>query len=227
MNIGKTPKITSNGLLTTIAWGIGSDVTYAVEGSVFTCGAAIQWLRDGLKLIESAQDSEYYARKVPDSGGVMVVPAFSGLGAPWWDPYARGVIIGISRATTKYHVIRATLESMAFQTNDVIDLMTRSTGIAVKKLKVDGGASSNNLLLDFQADILGLTLERPECVETTALGVAYLCGLTLGIYKSIDEIKAKRRVEKTITSDKSEEWRSSRISKWRSAVNRSLNWTQE
>ena len=194
MNTGNKPYMTTNGLITTIAWGIGDKVTYALEGSVFTCGAAIQWLRDGLKIIESAQDSEYYASKVKDSGGVLIVPAFQGLGAPWWDPYARGVIIGITRATTKYHLIRATLESLAYQVVDVVDLMQRSTNIKVKKLKVDGGASANNLMLDFQANILGVTLERPECIETTALGAAYMCGLALGVYASIDEIKANNGV---------------------------------
>ena len=194
MNTGNTPHITGDGLLTTIAWGLDGKVTYALEGSVFTCGAAIQWLRDGLKIIESAQDSEYYASKVEDSGGVMVVPAFQGLGAPWWDPYARGTIIGITRATTKNHIIRATLESLAYQVSDVISLMEEQTGIGVKCLKVDGGASANNLLLSFQSDILGINIEHPECVETTALGAAYLCGLALGVYESTEEIKRNRKL---------------------------------
>jgi len=226
MNTGNTPCITNDGLLSTIAWGIGDEVTYALEGSVFTCGAAIQWLRDGLKIIESAQDSEYYASKVEDSGGVMVVPAFQGLGAPWWDAYARGIIIGISRGTTKNHILRATLESIAYQTLDVIELMERSTGIVVKKLKVDGGASANNLLLDFQADILDISIERPVCLETTALGAAYLCGLTLGVYKSIDEIRQKRKVEKTISPTKNESWRLEHIKGWKRAVERSLGWKE-
>jgi glycerol kinase len=154
MNTADEPYTTEKGLLTTIAWGIGDKVTYALEGSVFTCGAAVQWLRDGLKVVESAQDSEYYASKVPDSGGIIVVPAFQGLGAPYWDPYARGIIIGITRATNKYHIIRATLESMAYQTADVIELMTEATGIHINSLSVDGGASANKLLLEFQADEL-------------------------------------------------------------------------
>ncbi len=224
MNTGDKPYVTTNGLITTIGWGIGDKVTYALEGSVFTCGAAIQWLRDGLRIIESAADSEYYASKVKDSGGVMIVPAFQGLGAPWWDPYARGVIIGITRATTKYHLIRATLESLAYQVVDVVDLMQRSTDIKVKKLKVDGGASANNLMLDFQSNILGVTLERPECIETTALGAAYLCGLALGVYKSIEEIKANNGIEKTITPTQSDEWRESHVRTWRRAVERSLGW---
>ena len=226
MNTGDKPYMTTNGLITTIAWGIGDKVTYALEGSVFTCGAAIQWLRDGLRIIESAQDSEYYASKVKDSGGVLVVPAFQGLGAPWWDPYARGVIIGITRATTKYHLIRATLESLAYQVVDVVDLMQRSTNIKVKKLKVDGGASANNLMLDFQANILGVTLERPECIETTALGAAYLCGLALGVYESVDEIKANNGIEKSITPTESDDWRVAKIKTWRRAVERSLGWAE-
>ena len=227
MNTGDKPHITSSGLLTTIAWGIGDKVTYATEGSVFTCGAAIQWLRDGLKLIESAQDSEYYAGKVKDNGGIIVVPAFQGLGAPWWDAYARGMIIGITRGTTKYHIIRATLESMAYQTYDVVDLMQRTTGITLKKLKVDGGASANNLLMQFQSDILAIDIERPECVETTALGAAYLAGLALGVYKSTDEIKKNRTVETSFSPSLSEEERNAKIHTWRKAVERSLLWKEE
>ncbi len=226
MNTGNKPYMTTNGLITTIAWGIGGEVTYALEGSVFTCGAAIQWLRDGLRIIESAQDSEYYASKVKDSGGVLIVPAFQGLGAPWWDPYARGVIIGITRATTKYHLIRATLESLAYQVVDVVDLMERSTGIKVKKLKVDGGASANGLMLDFQSNILGIVLERPECIETTALGAAYLCGLALGVYKTVDEIRKNNKIEKTVKPGESNEWRTSHIKTWRRAVERSLGWVE-
>lgn len=224
MNTGNTPHITNNGLLTTIAWGLDGKVYYALEGSVFTCGAAIQWLRDGMKLIESAQDSEYYASKVKDSGGVMVVPAFSGLGAPWWDPYARGLIIGITRATNKYHIIRATLESMAYQTSDVIDLMERTVGRKISKLKVDGGASSNNLLMSFQSDILGVEIERPSCVETTALGAAYLAGLALGVYSSVDDIRKNRKVEKLFSPEKDDEWRKEKNKIWRRAVERSLLW---
>ena len=227
MNTGDKPHITSSGLLTTVAWGIGDKITYATEGSVFTCGAAIQWLRDGLRLIESAQDSEYYACKVKDSGGIIVVPAFQGLGAPWWDAYARGMIIGITRGTTKYHIIRATLESMAYQTCDVVDLMERSTGVALKNLKVDGGASANNLLMQFQSDILGIEIERPECVETTALGAAYLAGLSLGVYKSTDEIKKNRKIEKNFSPSISEEERNSKIRTWRRAVERCLVWKED
>lgn len=226
MNTGNQPHMTTNGLITTIAWGLDGKVTYALEGSVFTCGAAIQWLRDGMKLIESAQDSEYYARKVPDSGGVIVVPAFSGLGAPWWDPYARGMIIGITRATNKYHIIRATLESLAYQTADVVDLMERSASIKVSRLKVDGGASANSLLMSFQSDILGIPIERPACVETTALGAAYLCGLSLGVYKSLDDIRKKRKTEKIFEPSSTNEWRCDKIKEWRRAVERTLGFKE-
>ncbi len=227
MNTGNKPYMTTNGLITTVAWGIGNEVTYAVEGSVFTCGAAIQWLRDGLRIIESAADSEYYASKVSDSGGVLIVPAFSGLGAPWWDPYARGIIVGITRATNKYHLIRATLESLAYQTADVVDLMERSTGIKAKELKVDGGASANNLMLQFQSDILGITLKRPVCIETTALGAAYLCGLALGVYSSVDEIRHNNLTDKTLTPNLSEEWRVEKMKIWRKAVSKALNWIED
>ena len=226
MNTGDKPYTVDNGLITTVGWSIGDKVTYALEGSVFTCGAAIQWLRDGLQIIESAKESEYYASRVEDSGGVMIVPAFQGLGAPWWDPYARGMIIGITRATTKYHLVRATLESLAYQVVDVVDLMQASTDIKVKKLKVDGGASANNLMLSFQANLLGVALERPECIETTALGAAYLCGLGLGVYESIDDIKANNAIEKIISPTESDEWRVEHVKRWRRAVERSLNWAE-
>ena len=224
MNAGNKAHITDDGLLTTIAWGIGNEVTYALEGSVFVSGAAIQWLRDGLKIIDSAKDSEYYASKVEDSGGVLVVPAFSGLGAPWWDPYARGMIIGITRSTNKYHLVRATLESMAYQTSDVIALMENSLGEKVRALAVDGGASENNLLLSFQADLLGIPVERPDCVETTALGAAYLAGLALGVYASLDEIKKNRSINKVFYPEKVNEWRIDRLSEWKKAVERTLGW---
>ncbi len=224
MNTGDCPTITNNGLLTTVAWGIGDKVTYAIEGSVFTCGAAIQWLRDGLKIIESAADSSYYASKVEDSGSVMVVPAFQGLGAPMWDPYARGLIIGITRATTKNHIIRATLESIAYQTTDVIKLMEESSGIKLSSIKVDGGASENELMLKFQADILGISVERPKCIETTALGAAYLSGLSLGVYSSFEDIIANRKVDKIINPEKDDLWRKERLNKWHDAVKRSLAW---
>ena len=226
MNIGEKPIITDDGLLTTVAWGYNGKTYYALEGSVFTCGSAIQWLRDGLKLIEAAQDSEYYARKVPDTGGVIVVPAFTGLGAPLWDPYARGMIIGITRATTKNHIIRATLESLAFQTADVISLMESSSRLKVNSLSVDGGASMNGLLMEMQADILGIPLERPECIETTALGVAYITGLTLGIYASPEEIRKTRKMETVFTPTKSDDFRKEKMAEWHKAVSRAVGWKQ-
>ena len=226
MNTRHTPCFTNEGLLTTIAWKIGDEITYAIEGSVFSCGSAIQWLRDGLKILESAQDSEYYASKVSDSGGVLVVPAFSGLGAPWWDPYARGTIIGLTRATTKNHIIRATLESMAYQTADVVNLMEETSNIKITELTVDGGASTNALLLQIQADIIGTKIHRPKCIETTALGAAFLCGLSTGVYKSIEEIRDIKIVERTFSPKQSDEWRQNAMERWHKAVQRSLNWTE-
>ncbi len=225
MNTGETAVTSDDGLLTTIAWGIGDKVNYVLEGSVFICGAAIQWLRDGLRLLESAADSEYMASKVPDSGGVYLVPAFVGLGAPYWDPYARGSIFGLTRATTKYHLIRATLESMAYQTADVIASMEKS-GIKLGSLKVDGGASANNLLLQFQADLLGAELVRPACIETTALGAALLAGLAVGCYASLDEIKGIWRADRTFTAAITAEERAERKQGWARAVSRTLGWKE-
>ncbi len=225
MNTGETAVTSDDGLLTTIAWGIGGKVNYVLEGSVFICGAAIQWLRDGLRLLESAADSEYMASKVPDSGGVYLVPAFVGLGAPYWDPYARGSIFGLTRATTKYHLIRATLESMAYQTADVIASMEKS-GIKLGALKVDGGASANNLLLQFQADLLGTELVRPACIETTALGAALLAGLAVGCYASLEEIKGIWRADRTFTAAITAEERAECRQGWARAVSRTLGWKE-
>lgn len=186
MNTGDKPVYSKKGLLTTIAWGIDGKVTYALEGSVFIAGAAIQWLRDGLKLIDDSPDSEYIAMKVPDTGGVYVVPAFAGLGAPYWDMYARGAIFGLTRGTTKAHLVRATLESLAYQTKDVLDAMEKDSKVTLNTLRVDGGASANNLLMQFQSDILGVKVERPKIIETTALGAAYLAGLAVGFWKRKD-----------------------------------------
>jgi glycerol kinase len=175
--------------LTTIAWGIGGKVEYALEGSVFIAGAAVQWLRDGLKVLDSASDSEYHATSVQGSDGVYIVPAFAGLGAPYWDMNARGAIFGLTRGTTKAHLVRATLESLAYQTRDVLTAMQNDSGIKLKSLRVDGGASSNNFLMQFQSDMLGVPVERPEVTETTALGAAYLAGLAVGFYKKPNIIK--------------------------------------
>ena len=226
MNTGNKAVYTDDGLITTIAWGLDGKIAYALEGSVFVCGSAIQWLRDGLRILDSAQDSEYYASKVKDSGGVLVVPAFTGLGAPWWDPYARGIIVGITRATNKYHVIRATLESMAYQTADVTSLMEKATGLKMPALAVDGGACANNLLMQFQSDLLGVPIERPECIETTALGAAYLCGLATGVYDGLDQIKDNRRMGRVFSPDAADEWREKQLSRWKRAVERSLGWEE-
>lgn len=224
MNTADKAYTTENGLLTTLACSVDGKPVYALEGSVFTCGSAIQWLRDGMKLIESSADSEYYASKVEDSAGVMVVPAFQGLGAPWWDPYARGIIVGITRATTKNHIIRATLESLAYQTADVITLMQESTGLTISTMKVDGGASANNLLLQCQSDILGISLERPKCVETTAMGAAYLAGLALGIFKSVEDIRSYNKTDACFSPKKDEEWRKERLEVWHRAIDRARGW---
>ncbi len=226
MNTGSKAYNCKEGLLTTLACSVDGKPCYALEGSVFTCGAAIQWLRDGLKIIESSADSEYYAAKVKDSGGVMVVPAFQGLGAPWWDPYARGIVVGITRATTKNHLIRATLESLAYQTVDVIELMKKTSGLEIGHIKVDGGASANNLMLQFQADILGIDLERPECVETTALGAAYLAGLALGVYKSTLDIVKNNKIERRFTPTEKDGWREERMRLWHKAVERARCWAE-
>ncbi len=225
MNTGEKAVTSDDGLLTTIAWGIGGKVNYVLEGSVFICGAAIQWLRDGLRLLESAADSEYMASKVPDSGGVYLVPAFVGLGAPYWDPYARGSIFGLTRGTTKYHLIRAALESMAYQTGDVIASMEKS-GIKLGALKVDGGASANNLLLQFQADLLGTELVRPACIETTALGAALLAGLAEGCFASLDEISQIWRADRTFIPVITPEERAKRQQGWGRAVSRTVGWKE-
>ncbi|HOA85320.1 MAG TPA: glycerol kinase GlpK, partial [Bacillota bacterium] len=196
MNTGTGPVISKDGLLASVAWGIGNEVNYVLEGSVFICGAAVQWLRDGLGVIEKSSQSEVAAKAVPDTGGVYVVPAFVGLGAPYWDPYARGAILGITRATTKNHIIRAVLESMAYQTADVLGVMEKEAGFPITSLKVDGGASANNLLLQFQSDILNLPIIRPRCIEATALGAANLAGLAAGAYSSLEEIQERWQVDR-------------------------------
>lgn len=228
MNTGDAPVLSDKGLLTTVAWQIGDRITYALEGSVFVCGAAIQWLRDSMKIIESATDSEYYARKVEDTAGVTVVPAFQGLGAPFWDPYARGTILGITRMTNKYHIIRATLESLAYQTADVLSLMKECSGhTSSDTLRVDGGASENNFLLEFQADVLGMCVARPDCIETTARGAAWLCGLALGFYASVEELKQKSKAESVFLPTKDDIWRTKSTRKWRRAVDRARAWAIE
>lgn len=226
MNTGERPVRSENGLLTTIAWGLDGKVNYALEGSVFICGAAVQWLRDGMSLVSRASESEEIARSVPDNGGVYFVPAFVGLGAPYWDPYARGAIFGITRGTTRAHVVRAVLESMAYQTADVIDLMHREADVNLSALAVDGGASANNLLLQFQADVLGKPILRPSCIETTALGAANLAGLATGAFASTDEIAASRSIERTFDPAVSDAEREKLLGGWHRAVERSLGWAR-
>lgn len=217
-NIGDKPVFSKNGLVTTIAWGIDGKICYAMEGSIFIAGAAIQWLRDELHMIDSAAETEELASKVPDSNGCYVVPAFTGLGAPYWDPYARGVIVGLTRGVNRNHIIRATLESIAFQTNDVIEAMEADLGESITVLKVDGGASANNFLMQQQSNISGKKVIRPASVESTALGAAYLAGLAVGYWKSIDEILANRTLDRTFEPETDDEWRAASLKGWISAV---------
>ncbi len=223
MNTGEKLTYSKNGLLTTIAWGLDGKVEYALEGSVFVAGAAIQWLRDGLKILDAAPDSEYFASKVPSSEGVYVVPAFVGLGAPYWDMYARGAIFGLTRGTTKGHISRATLESLAYQTKDVLNAMESDSGIHLKALRVDGGASANNLLMQFQADILNTEVQRPAVVETTALGAAYLAGLACGFYTK-QQLASSSPIDKKFIADMANEKREKLYKGWKKAVERSMGW---
>ena len=224
MNTGENPVFSKNGLVTTIAWGLNGKVYYALEGSVFICGAAVQWLRDGLGLVENAAQTEEIASTVSDSGGVYFVPAFVGLGAPYWDPYARGSISGLTRGTTRAHIVRAVLDSMAFQTYDVLALMQSESGITFDALNVDGGASANNLLLKIQADLLGKKVLRPSCIETTALGAAYLAGLGVGAISSTDSIISNRTIDTVVESEMDILKRMSLINDWHKAVDRSKGW---
>ena len=205
MNTGDKPVFSKNGLVTTIAWGLDGKVKYALEGSIFVAGAAVQWLRDEMRLIDSSPDSEYMASKVKDTNGCYVVPAFTGLGAPHWDQYARGTIVGITRGVNKYHIIRATLESLAYQTNDVLQAMKADSGIELAALKVDGGASANNFLMQTQADIINAPVERPRCVETTAMGAAYLAGLAVGYWSSKEDVINNWAIDKVFMPEISEE----------------------
>lgn len=225
MNTGEKPVKSKQGLLTTIAWGLDGKVEYALEGSVFIAGAAIQWLRDGLKMIDSAPDSEYYAGKVEDTDGVYVVPAFAGLGAPYWDMYARGAMFGLTRGTSKEHIIRATLDSLAYQTKDVLDAMQKDSKIRLNALRVDGGACANNLLMQFQSDILGTDVQRPEVIETTALGAAYLAGIAVGFYKK-GQISQNWMVDRSFEPSMTPATRKKLYSGWQKAVERTMNWEE-
>jgi glycerol kinase len=227
MNTGEKPVYSKNGLVTTIAWGLDGKVNYALEGSIFVAGAAIQWLRDEMKLVDSSQDSEYMAKKVKDTNGCYVVPAFTGLGAPHWDQYARGTIVGITRGVNKYHIIRATLESLAFQVNDVINAMQADSGITLSTLKVDGGASANNFLMQFQSDIMGAPVHRPVCVETTAMGAAYLAGLAVGYWESKEAVVKNWQIDKVFRPDMAEAERTELVNGWNKAVKCSYGWAKE
>lgn len=227
MNTGDTPVFSKNGLITTIAWGLDGEITYALEGSIFVAGAAIQWLRDEMRLIDSAADSAYMAQKVPDTNGCYVVPAFTGLGAPHWDQYARGTIVGITRGVNKYHIIRATLESLAYQVNDVLSAMNADSGIALAALKADGGASANDFLMQFQADIINAPVKRPACVETTAAGAAYLAGLAVGYWTDKKDIIKNQVIERTFAPSSAEDDRAKRIKGWNKAVKYSFGWAKE
>ena len=227
LNTGEKAEVSDQGMLTTVAATVGNRVQYALEGSIFVAGASIQWLRDELHLIDSAAESESCARAVEDTAGVYVVPAFTGLGAPWWDPYARGTIVGITRGCIKEHLVRATLESLAYQTNDILEVMERESGIHLNGLRVDGGASRNDFLMQFQADILNIEVNRPACVETTALGAAYLAGLTVGYWESAEDVKRNQAIEKTFVPQMPKERRTKQIREWKRAVARSLEWAKE
>lgn len=225
MNTGEEFVASENGLLTTVAWEVDGKMEYALEGSVFIAGAAIQWLRDGLKLIDEAPDSEFYARKVSDTGGVYVVPAFAGLGAPYWDMYARGAIFGLTRGTNKAHIVRATLQSLAYQVADVLEAMQQDSGKKLKTLRVDGGASNNNFLMQFQADILNTNVERPEIVETTALGAAMFAGLAVG-YWTKGDLEKTWQLDQRFEAEMAPERRVKLVKGWKKAVKRSMDWEE-
>ena len=217
----------SNGLVTTIAWGIDGKVYYALEGSIFVCGAAIQWLRDEIDILDNAAQSEKMALSVEDSNGLYVVPAFVGLGAPYWDPYARGAVLGITRGANKNHLVRATLESMAYQTKDLIDAMAGDMGGQIPSLKVDGGASANNFIMQFQADILGCEVKRPQCIETTSLGAAYLAGLATGYWKSKEDVLANWQVDRVFEPNMAADQKQELLAGWQKAVNSVRGWAKE
>ena len=224
MNTGQEMIRSKNGLLTTIAWGIDGKVSYALEGSVFIAGAAIQWLRDELRLVYDSPQSEYYANKIEDTDGVVVVPAFTGLGAPYWDMYARGGIFGLTRGTKREHLVRATLESLAYQSKDVIEAMQEDAKIPLAYLRVDGGASANNFLMQFQADMLNTEVHRPRTLETTSLGAAYLAGLAVGYWKDLDEISEDFSIDRTFKPQMSQEKRDKNHKYWKKAIERAMDW---
>ncbi len=226
INTGEKPVFSNNGLVTTIAWGLDGKVNYALEGSVFVCGAVMQWLRDEINLIDNAAQSERMARKVEDTCGLYVVPAFVGLGAPYWDSYARGAVLGITRGANKYHLVRAAVESMAYQTNDLIRAMVEDLGEPLVALKVDGGAAANNFLMEFQADLLDCQVMRPKCIETTSLGAAYLAGLAVGYWKSKEDVLENWQIDQTFKPQMEEEKRSQLLAGWKKAVGSVTGWAR-
>ena len=226
MHTGDRPIFSKNGLVTTIAWGLDGRVQYALEGSIFVAGAAVQWLRDELRFIESASDSEYMAKKVPDTHGCYVVPAFTGLGAPRWNADPRGTIVGLTRGVNKYHIIRATLDAIAYQVNDVVAAMEADAGITLSRMKVDGGASANNYLMQTQCDIGGAPVIRPSCVETTAMGAAYLAGLAVGYWKDLDEIRRNWTSDRIFAPQITPETRKERLQNWHRAVDCATFWSK-
>ncbi len=226
MQTGTEAVESENGLLTTVAWRMGGKTEYALEGSVFVAGASIQWLRDEMKLISSAAESEEVALSVPDTAGVYVVPAFTGMGAPYWDMYGRGAIVGLTRGAGRAHIVRATLEAIAFQNADVMDAMTRDSGIPLSQMRADGGASANGFLMQFQADVLGIPVVRPAVTETTAMGAAYLAGLAVGVWESREQVAALWRTDRIFQPQWSEDQRAERLRQWHRAVLRAMSWAE-
>ena len=227
MNTGEKAVNSKNCLLTTIAASFENKIQYALEGSIFVAGAGVQWLRDEMELLKDAAQTEVFANAVEDTNGVYVVPAFTGLGAPYWNPYARGTVVGLTRGCKKEHFVRAILEAMAYQTYDILNIMEQESGVDIVSLKVDGGASNNNFLMQFQSDVLGVDVLRPECVETTALGAAYLAGLAVGYWEDVDDIRKNWALSKTFAADMPEELRNEKLAGWKRAVRCTLAWAEE
>lgn len=227
MNTGTKPVFSTNGLLTTVAWGLNGKVNYALEGSVYVAGASIQWLRDEMHIIDSSAEADYMASRVPDTNGCYVIPAFTGLAAPYWDQYARGTVVGLTRGVNKYHFIRATLESIAYSTYDLAMQMEKDLGSKIKSLKIDGGASKSDFLMQVQSDLLDKELLKPTCIETTAMGAAYLAGLAVGYWKDTDEIKKNWKIEKTYKNSITKENREKRIKGWHKAVKYAMGWAKD
>ena len=227
MNTGDKPVLSPSKLLTTIGWGIGGKITYAIEGSIFNAGSSVQWLRDELHLIQHASDTEAIAESVPDTAGVYVVPAFTGLGAPYWDMNARGAIVGLTRGANRSHIVRATLESMAYGSKDILENMRKDSGVTLKELRADGGAANNNFLMQFQADMLNVEILRPTSIETTALGVVYLAGLATGAFKDLNHLEQTIAFDRVFEPHMDEKTRHNKYAGWKKAVKRSLAWADD